>query len=301
MNLFFHTSFTNVWVPYYKKYFTSKPDINFTIETNNKGMSIDKVKEADVLVMCWANEAAIHMTNNLPKLAKKYIVIVRSYEIFYGFLNKINWKNVDAAIFVNQGFYSEYKDKLGCKCYYMPNAIDCEEWKMQDHKESYNLGWVANLNHKKGLNIIPHIMNELCSLNKNYKLHLVGKIQEPRFIIYCNHLFKEMGIEENIIFDGYCENIKEWWKDKDYCLTCSVTEGHPNNVLEAMALGVKPIIHNWIGAKESFPNNLIWTNLKECIDLIHYREYDGLEYRRFVEDNYDIWKVYPMFEEIIRN
>lgn len=302
MKIYAHSAFNNVWVPYLKKYFnTRKPEIDFDIDVNPKGINTKQMSESDVTLFCWGNEPTIEMTHK-KKLSKRYVVILRSYEIFYGFINHINWKNVDDVIFVNPAFAVEFGNKLPCRVHYVPNGIDLDEWKFQEgHKESNNIGWVANLNHKKGINLLPQFLYEYKKHNDKFVLHVAGKAQEPRFMLYCDHLFNELGLTDNIKFYNHVSNIQEWWKDKDYCFTCSVTEGHPNNVIEAMSLGVKPIIHNWLGAKQTFPESLIWSNMDEALRIILLRNYDSKSYRKFIEDNYDIFKVYKQLEGVLLN
>jgi hypothetical protein len=39
------------------------------------------------------------------------------------------------------------------------------------------------------------------------------------------------------------------------CLSTSLSEGNPNNVIEAMAKGIKPVVHAWPGAEDQFPED----------------------------------------------
>lgn len=298
MKVVMFTYWENVWVRYLRKYFDAIPDIDFEIlvnsQINNKAM-----EGADVVIFGWANEAVIQLSKYFMKFAKRYIVFVRSYEIFFGHIQKINWKHIDDCIFVNPAFAREYGN-IPTNVHFMPNAIDLDEWKLQPHKKGNNIAWVANLNHKKGIDLIPQYMSRMVAINPEYVLHVAGKDQEPRHVKYMMNMLKELDLLDNVKFYGKVENIREWLKDKDYLFTSSVTEGHPNNVLEAMALGIKPLIHNWIGAKELFPKELIWSTLTEAISMTACDEYDSKKYRKFIKDNYSL-NVYKKLEKIIRS
>ena len=69
---------------------------------------------------------------------------------------------------------------------------------------------------------------------------------------YLKHLIKVMNLEKNVVIYGWIDDIAKWWEDKDYTLSASIHEGHPYNILESMARGIKPIIHNFDGAEELY-------------------------------------------------
>lgn len=284
----------NVWVDYLKKYFDStEHDVEFII---HEQINVKKVEEADVAIFMWANEHVITLSKQRLKYCKKYIVFCRSYEIFYGHINKIKWNNIDDIVFVNPAFAKEYKT-LPVKVSFIPNAIDLDKWELQKHSKGFNLAMVAHLNHKKGIDHIPQFMKKLTDIDSRYTLHIAGDIQDARHLLYINHLLEDMGICDNVILHGYINDLQSWLKDKDYLFTCSVTEGHPNNVIEAMSLGIKPLIHNWIGAKDTFPERLVWSDIDSAVKMVT-DGYDSTSYRKFIEKNYDMWKVYPKLEEL---
>jgi len=300
MRVTLFTYWNNVWVRYLKKYFDTIKDIDFRVEVNSQ-LNSNIMQESDITIFGWADKSVIEASKYFMKFSKKYIVFCRSYEIFFGHIRKINWKHIDSCIFVNKHFSEEFGSKIPTKVEYLPNAIDLDEWKFQKHEAGYDIAWVANLSHKKGIDLIPQFMHKLCQKDKRYKLHLAGADQEPRHIMYLKYQLEELGLTDNVIFYNSVKGIQDWLKDKSYLFTCSVTEGHPNNVLEAMSLGIKPIIHTWLGAKEQFPKHLLWSDIDTAVKLVTEDEYNSESYRKFIINNYDLWKVYPRLEDIIRN
>ena len=93
------------------------------------------------------------------------------------------------------------------------------------------------------------------------------------------------------------DNIQEFLKDKSFALCTSIVEGHPNALLEAMAVGIKPIVHNFPGALSLFPEKYIWNTIAEAVEMLN-GDYNSVEYRGFIEDNYDMNKVYPRIEAL---
>lgn len=306
MKVQFFTLWNNCWVRYINKYFQDKSEYDINWEIGNQ-WKVHKPLVYDVAVSMWANEYAMELSKMRIKYADRLVVVVRSYEIFFGHLSKIDWRNVDDVVFVNKAFYDEFAPQLlkaGCtRAHYMPNCIDLEEWKQQEHKPGFDIGWVASLSHKKGLDLIPQFVGKLAQKDKRYKLHLAGdadQIESQRHLAYVDNALRKMGCRDNVTFHGHVSNIRDFLKDKSYLFTCSVTEGHPNNVIEAMSLGIKPIIHGWKGAEYNFPEELIWYDIDRAVELVTEDKYDSDEYRRYSEDNFDLHKVYPQLEKILK-
>ena len=74
-------------------------------------------------------------------------------------------------------------------------------------------------------------------------------------------------------------------EDKNYILSTSVLEGNPLGVMEGMARGLKPLIHNFVGAKLQF-GKYIWNTIDEAVNMIKSNEYSSNEYRKYIVDNY---------------
>ena len=58
--------------------------------------------------------------------------------------------------------------------------------------------------------------------------------------------------------------------------------------MEAMARGIKPIIHNFYAARGFYPDDLIYNTIDEAVEKITEESYDSESYRRFIEDNYTL-------------
>ncbi|MEN3042007.1 MAG: glycosyltransferase, partial [Fervidobacterium sp.] len=128
-------------------------------------------------------------------------------------------------------------------------------------------------------------------VDKRYKLHIAGRVfgspEGVRYFNYINYFAYQNQILENIMFYGFVDDINSFLEDKNYILSTSMHEGHPYNIMEAMARGIKPIIHNYHGSKEQWPNELIYNFVWEIEDMIK-GDYDSNKYRSFVEENYSL-------------
>jgi len=59
-------------------------------------------------------------------------------------------------------------------------------------------------------------------------------------------------------------------------------------VLEGMAAGLKPVVHDFPGAKDTFGTEWLFRTPREFCDLVESREYHPQQYRAFVEQRYSL-------------
>jgi hypothetical protein len=81
--------------------------------------------------------------------------------------------------------------------------------------------------------------------------------------------------------------LDKWWDDKSFCLSTSISEGNPNNVIEAMAKGIKPIVHSWPGSEDQFPDDLRFSTVREAVEAFE-GPYDSFRYQGIVNEKFSL-------------
>ena len=84
------------------------------------------------------------------------------------------------------------------------------------------------------------------------------------------------------------EDVSCWLEDKHYIVSTSIIEGQSRGLLEGMACGLKPVIHNFPGAGQVFPSEFLFNISEEFCEQILSDKYEPQRYRRFVEENYSL-------------
>lgn len=298
MRILIINPFKNNWADNMKDYFNSRG--HKCVVTN--GVNVDAMAFSDVVICGWANQVAEVISKNIPKYAK-YICYVRSYEIFHNFVQKVDWSVFDKVLLVNnkmreplhkqtKGMEAKYKldsDKIDV----IPNGVNLAKFPKQNHKRGKKIGFVADLSFKKGIQLLAQI---LMKLPKDYELYILGDTPELRLSWYFDHILKNTKIKCYI--DEKTDNVAGFLEKVDYIISTSPVEGNPNNIIEAMACGVKPIIHNWPGAEDQFPEQLIFNTVDRAVELIAEDKYESDKYRDWVEVIYDHNKVYKQLEDV---
>jgi len=264
---------------------------------------------ADLVWLEWANEMAMHVTNKVPAIAEKYVVCrIHSYEVLHGYLPKISWSKIDKIIFVAEHLrriaHAVYPDiRLLTESAVIPNGVQLEKYPFKERKPGYNIAVVANISHKKNPSMWIEIVNRLVELNSRYTLHIAGEFQELRYQYFLEDIIRKTGIEKNVRFCGWINDIPNWLEEEkiNYLLSTSIFESFGYGIAEAMAMGLRPLIYSFPGAEEVWPKGCIFHYTGELIHMIRKGSYDSGTYRQFVKDHYSLKPRLLHIEALIEN
>jgi glycosyltransferase involved in cell wall biosynthesis len=253
------------------------------------------IQWANVVWLEWANQLTVGVTNN-PELlrGKRVICRLHSYEVFVDFLEKIDWRKIDDLVFVAShiqqiaiNHFPALADRVK-RMHIIPNGIDIDRFYFCRRHRGYHLAFIGYINYKKGPMLLLHAFRELVQIDDRYTLHVAGRFQDPRYGLYFSQMIKEMKLEANIHVDGWVDDIQNWLDGKQYVVCSSVLEGHPVGIMEAMACGLKPVIHNFVGARQIYPDRFLWNTIPEFIQQVTSNDYESGAYRDFIKNNYSL-------------
>jgi len=262
---------------------------------------------SDIVWLEWANELTIKLTNHPDNILKDKHTICRlhSYEAFEGFVSKINWKQINELIFVAGHIKNIVIQQVPdlpqqvSNIHIVPNGINMDKFSFKDRARGKDLAFFGSITFKKGPMLLLHAFRELVQKDNEYRLFIAGDFQESRYRYYYSQMIQELGLENNIIYDGKLKDVAGWLEDKQYVVCTSLLEGHPVGLMEAMARGLKPLIHNFVGAKGIYPEKYIWNTISDFVKMATEDNYDPAEYRRFIEANYSLEKQMENIDRII--
>lgn len=236
----------------------------------------------------WCDGVVALWTHEFPQ--KKIISYLRRYEIWdENCITKIKFENIDALIFVAEYYKNALKNIMGKECkksYIIHNGIDLDEFKFR--AASMNNKKIAMVCSIKNVKNIPLAAQILLNLPEDYKIHHIGLSFNSQISGQIYSYIHNLGLMDRFISEGSIDRseVPAWLEDKDFILSTSINEGNPNNIIEAMAMGIKPIIHNWPGAKDQFPDDMIFNTVDQAVNMIQYGIYNPERYRKHVEEKY---------------
>ncbi len=297
--------FDNKFNQIYEDYFNGRNEVRLVkADSREEILSLEAIMNwADIIYCPWANEPLIYLSSKRSDFL--LVTNIRSYEIFFNeSMRSVNWDNVDGLIFVADHVRQIANQKWSESLSSLPqttihNCVELDKYPFYEKSPGKKIGYVGYLNAKKGIELLMQCVSAAVALDPEYCFYLAGEFQEERFEIYVRHLIKELDLEENIIFHGWVLDIPAFLNDMNYIISTSPWEGCPNNIIEAMACGVKPLIHNWQGASDIFPKEFVFNTVGEFVSLLKSPNYNSSQYRQYVHENFDAQKQLLKIDKFI--
>lgn len=250
---------------------------------------------ADICWFEWCDQLIAYGSNHALAKEKKLICRIHRYEVFTDNALNVQWENVDKLIVVTehlQNILEESIPDIGKRVsiHVVENGVDLTKFNFKEKKDGYNLAFIGDMNYRKNPFFMLQILKKLVEINPQYKLYIAGVFTDQLIERYWNYQIKELGLEKNIIFEGWQNDINKWLADKNYILAPTIHESFGYFIAEAMACGIKPIIHNFLYAKEIWPQEYLFNTIDEAVEMVLDKNYDSIKYREFIELNYSLDK-----------
>ena len=251
---------------------------------------IDKGMEwADVCWFEWCDELVAYASNSNLSIEKTVVCRLHSYEAFTDYPKNVNWDNVDKLICVAEHIKDNVLSKIGIsedKVSVIYNSIDLDKFTFKKREKGFNIAYAGYINYKKGPMLLLQAFKAINDFDNRYVLHIAGKFQDERDELYFEQMADELQLRNNIKFDGWRTDINKWLEDKNYIICTSLLESQSLSVMQAMAKGIKPLIHNFVGARHIYPSGLIWNTIDEAVKLVISDDYETDLYHKYINTRY---------------
>lgn len=263
----------------------------------------DLMQWSDISWFEWATNLA-QIGSQLPKVCRT-IVRLHRYEAYLPWPKQIQWSHVDLLITVGNSHVIEALEqwvpdiRRQVSILRIPNGVNLESIPFQRRTRGKRIAFVASVRMVKNPMYLLQCMHCLHRIDPEYQLFIAGKEDDFLLHQYMQHQIRALGLEEVVHFDGWIGDIQTWLGDKHYLAVTSVIESQGMGVLEAMAAGLKPIIHNFPGAGEIYGTDYLFNTPEEFCQQILSEEYDPPSYREYVEQRYPISRSLIQINEIL--
>lgn len=266
---------------------------------------LEALQGCDIAFFEWCTEQVVRATS-LPKVCK-IVVRLHRYEAFRPWIAQVNWNNVDVLVTVGNSTVHRQLEKAvpdlrrRTRLEPIPNGVDLTKFNFIDRKKGKNLAVVGHINYWKNPMLLLQCFHRLHKLDKEYKLYFAGIYQDDGVLQqYVEQMIDELGLRGAVFFEGWQQDVAGWLQDKNYILVGSMVEGHPVNVLEAMARGLKPVIHTFPGCRDFFPPEMLYRTPEEFCDRILKDGYEPAQYRQFVAERFSQQQMFDRIDVLFR-
>jgi glycosyltransferase involved in cell wall biosynthesis len=170
----------------------------------------------------------------------------------------------------------------------IPNGVNLPSFTFVNRPRGKNIAFLANLRMVKNPAFLLQCMQKLRYIDPEYRLFFAGMPSDAALEQYLRHMVDALELRDVVSFDGWQTDVNSWLQDKHYIVSTSIIESQGMGILEGMACGLKPVIHNFPGAGQIFPSEYLFNISEEFCAQICSDAYDPAKYRRFVEQNYPL-------------
>lgn len=293
-------TFLNEIVEFTKQHFKVQ-----VFEGKTESELYELMKWSDISWFEWCTNLAA-AASNMPKVCRN-IVRLHRYEAYETWPEKVNWANVDTLITVGN---SATKEALISKVPNLEsqtsmvticNGVNLDKFEFINRQRGKNIAFLANLRMVKNPAFMLQCMQKLHYIDPEYRLFLGGGFQEQVLEQYLRHMVEVLDLSDVVFFDGWQEDVNSWLADKHYIVSTSVIESQGMAILEGMACGLKPVIHNFPGASGIYPPEFLFNISEEFCEQILSDTYEPWKYRKFIEENYSLKSQLRKINDIFTN
>jgi len=241
--------------------------------------------------ICWFEPGHLVVAaSKQPKLCKN-IVRLDHYDAYKQWPRQVEWSNIDMLVTVGDSFI---RDNIVQKVPVLEsqtsivtisNGVNLEQFAFRNRQRGKNIAFLANLRMLKNPAFVLQCMQKLHYIDPEYRIFFSGEFTDLALEQYLKHIVGALDIHDVVFFDGWQEDVGCWLSDKHYIVSTSIIESQSRGVLEGMACGLKPVIHNFPGADRMFPSEFLFNISEEFCEQILSDKYEPQRYRRFVEEN----------------
>jgi hypothetical protein len=249
-------------------------------------------------LMEWSDISWFEWCTNLAVIGSrqsrvcKNIIRLHRYEAYEGWPQQVNWANIDVLVTVGNSFVRQtLRERVpqlesATSLITISNGVNLDKFPFTDRPRGKNIAFLANLRAVKNPAFVLQCMQKLNYIDPEYRLFFGGMVQDAALEQYLRHMITALELGDVVFFDGWQPDVCSWLRDKHYIVSTSIIESQGMGVLEAMACGLKPVVHNFPGASETFPSEFLFNIAEEFCSQICCDVYESQRYREYVEQRY---------------
>lgn len=212
----------------------------------------------------YKDKKALREERKKTKYVNKYIAV--SSKVKETFICKVS-SDVDVGIIGNAG------KSLEAYCVEENSNDGKFDLKLDGGIVFTNIGTIDVRKNQLGLIRAFEILQRV----RDEKLYLLlaGAYNDDHYYRLCKSYIKERGIEENVIFLGFCPNVEKILSQTDFCCVNSYYEGWSMAATEALHYGI-PLIHSDCGGAQELlfhgKNGILVANPLNDIEHVGYND-----------------------------
>jgi glycosyltransferase involved in cell wall biosynthesis len=233
------------------------------------------------------------LATRLPKTCR-IVIHIHPHEAYDPALEQVHWAHADVLVTSGsrrvRDFLARRLSDFGrCgRIEHLPPGVDFEQLPAADPRPGKNLACVGDLDPRHNPMFLVQCFRRLHGIDPQFRLSFAGYFHDDALEAYLTDLLGELDLTEAVSFDGWQEDLPAYLADKQYIVSAGILEAHDASVLEAMGMGLQPVIHWFPGAADLYPAEALYRTDEEFCRRILDDALDPQACRRFVREHFGI-------------
>jgi glycosyltransferase involved in cell wall biosynthesis len=246
-----------------------------------RGQTIQEMRDlmqwSDISWFEWCDNLVIQ-ASKLPKVCR-VICRLHSFEVFTNYPQRVRWSWTDELVFVSEHvrkiFFEQNDVYVNSRV--IPNGVDYSKFIMPKKKKyGKKIAYVGSINNKKNPSLLLQSFKAIKDYDPKFSFHIAGEFQELRIKFYWERMSELLNLD--IQHAGQVSDMAGWLEDKDYIISTSYFESFQYALAEGIGCGLMPLIHNWQGADQLYPEDSFFITPHGAVELVkHYQKSDKHE------------------------
>ena len=229
---------------------------------------------------------------------KKPLIVVRAldWEVWIGLARGqelIDW--VDKVIVIVPHIEDQLRKhaEFGDKIRVIRPGVNTDKFTLKESKtDGFQVGMALGdmwwpKNHMGGLDIF----NQLSKKDKRWHLHIRGNHEggTDYWKVMYDHYISSRGLEDRVTLYSHVPDMNQWYENIDYLLHPGMKEAFCYAVGEAMSKGIKPIVNEFYGSRDIWPDWSLYQDSSEALKMFHHDQKPEF-YRDYIKKTYPLSK-----------
>jgi glycosyltransferase involved in cell wall biosynthesis len=269
---------------------------------------------ADAVSRCLANSKVVWFDQLHPLLMEishgkrtdnaLAICRLRGTEFLDLEIDNCRWEFFDRIVVSNPITADVLRDRFDridshCHIHVLPPAISLPEADLRDKHKTRYLAYVGRISTAQNGQLLLQCLAAARQLHPDWKLFIIGEFETLSLRIYFEQMLKAMNLADNIEFNPPGTDMADWYADKSFFVAPFCSSGQEAYVYQAMAFGLRPVVHGCFGAAQMFDEKNLFGTIKEFCSLIDDNGYHPQDYRRYVAEKHDVRLLLPAFVDLL--
>ena len=251
------------------------------------------IQWAEIVWLEWCWDHAVWATQSGLLAGRGCILRLHSVEALQtDYPRRIDWSSINALVTVGPDIAELIQARFpACQMapmHVIANGIDLDRFTPEPGQpaDRFAVAWVGHIEPKKNPMLLLQVAHHLLRVDPRYRFHVAGPFTDPRTARYVERMVESLGLRGKIRFDGQVDDMPGWYRSKGVLLSTTMYESFGMNIGEAMAAGAFPVIHDFPGARQLWPEECLFASIDDAAALIRSAR-PGL-YRDWVAERYGL-------------